>query len=90
MWWLAVFWLVGAVVVALIAAARGRSTFGWFALALVFTPLLMGVLVLALGGALPPAGVPTPQTHVRCPDCRELVQRDARKCRHCGTALVPQ
>lgn len=32
----------------------------------------------------------TPETHVRCPDCRELVRRDARKCKHCGTALVPQ
>jgi len=34
--------------------------------------------------------VATPETHVRCPDCRELVWRDARKCRHCGTALIPQ
>lgn len=33
---------------------------------------------------------PTPETHVRCPDCRELVRMDARKCKHCGCALVPQ
>ena len=32
----------------------------------------------------------TPDTHVKCPDCRELVIKDARKCKHCGTALVPQ
>lgn len=32
----------------------------------------------------------TPETHVKCPDCRELVLKDARKCKHCGTALVPQ
>ena len=32
----------------------------------------------------------TPQTHVRCPDCRELVRHDARKCKHCGVALIPQ
>jgi len=30
------------------------------------------------------------ETHVKCPDCRELVFRDASKCKHCGTALVPQ
>ncbi len=30
------------------------------------------------------------RTHVRCPDCRELVLREARKCKHCGSALVPQ
>ena len=34
--------------------------------------------------------VATPETHVRCPDCREFVLRDARKCKHCGSALVPQ
>jgi ribosomal protein S27E len=29
-------------------------------------------------------------THVKCPDCRELVLKDARKCKHCGCALIPQ
>ena len=33
---------------------------------------------------------PTPETHVKCPDCRELVMKDARKCRHCGCELIPQ
>lgn len=32
---------------------------------------------------------PHPSTHVRCPDCRELVRADAKKCKHCGIALVP-
>lgn len=36
-----------------------------------------------------PAG-PTPETHVKCPDCRELIRRDARKCRYCGCRLSPQ
>lgn len=36
------------------------------------------------------AGAPSPETHVRCPECRELVIRDARKCKHCGCALIPQ
>lgn len=41
---------------------------------------------------LVPAGMgePSPDTHVRCPDCAELVRREARKCKHCGCALVPQ
>lgn len=30
------------------------------------------------------------ETHIRCPDCRELVLKDACKCKHCGCALVPQ
>lgn len=33
---------------------------------------------------------PTPETHVRCPDCRELVRSDARICRFCRCVLVPQ
>lgn len=32
---------------------------------------------------------PNPRTHVRCPDCQELVLKEARKCKHCGTALTP-
>ncbi len=91
------FWLVGAIVVAVIASNRGRSGFGWFLLSLVLSPLICLILVLALGktgAAAAPrdeAGqVITTESHVRCPDCRELVRRDARKCKHCGTALTPQ
>lgn len=25
----------------------------------------------------------------RCPDCRELVRADAKKCKHCGSVLTP-
>jgi hypothetical protein len=33
---------------------------------------------------------PTPETHIKCPDCRELILRDARVCKHCGCKLIPQ
>jgi hypothetical protein len=33
---------------------------------------------------------PNPDTHVRCPDCRELVRKEATKCKHCGCTLIPQ
>lgn len=33
---------------------------------------------------------PTPETHVRCPDCAELVRREARVCKHCHCKLIPQ
>lgn len=29
-------------------------------------------------------------THVKCPDCAELVKREARVCKHCGCKLIPQ
>lgn len=51
---------------------------------------LMCIVGAASGSAPADPNVPTPETHVRCPDCRELVRRDARRCKHCGITLVPQ
>lgn len=35
-------------------------------------------------------GAPRPDTHVMCPDCKELILKDARVCKHCGCKLVPR
>ena len=57
--------------------------------------VIFAVIVVALLSSIKPptviAGgeIATEQTHVRCPDCRELVRNDARKCKHCGVALTP-
>lgn len=90
-------WLLFAGLVAYWAGTRGRSGLGWFVLACLLSPLV-AALILAILPKSGAASLPrdetgaaiTPDTHVRCPDCRELVRRDARKCRHCNTALVPQ
>lgn len=94
---LIVGWLVFAVVVGVAANSRGRSGFGWFLLSLLLSPLIGIILVLVMPkkgeAALATDEVGqriSEDTHVRCPDCRELVRKDARKCKHCGTALVPQ
>jgi hypothetical protein len=81
-------WFVLAVVVGIVAAALGRSGPGWFLLAVIISPLLAGIVLLLVGRA----GVepPSPSTHVKCPDCRELVLNEARVCKHCGCRLVPQ
>ena len=68
------------------ASARGRSGFGWFVLAALASPLIAAI-VLALLPAR--SDRPTPETHVRCPECKELVLKDARLCKHCGTRLIP-
>ena len=34
-------------------------------------------------------GIASPDTHIKCPDCRELVKKDARKCKHCGCTIMP-
>lgn len=84
------FWLVLALIVAIAASRRGRSGVGWFFLAAFISPFLAFLLLLALGRGNAALDVATPATHVRCPDCRELVFRDAKRCRHCGITLVPQ
>jgi hypothetical protein len=81
------FWFGIAFVTGVAASARGRNGFGWFLLGLVFSPLaLIAVLVLP---KLDP-NAPTPETHLRCPDCKELVLKEARVCKHCGCKLIPQ
>ena len=35
------------------------------------------------------AAAPKPWTHVKCPDCKELVHNEANVCRHCGCKLIP-
>lgn len=90
--WL-LFWFAASVVIGIIAGSRGRSGFGWFALSLFVSPILTLILVVALPSIKPNVDSSgqaiTESTHVRCPDCRELVRADARKCKHCGTALTP-
>lgn len=90
-------WFVLSIIIGVIASSRGRSGFGWFLLAALLSPLIGLILVLVfpkVGAAAAPVDETgqriTAETHVRCPDCRELVRSDARKCKHCGTALIPQ
>lgn len=83
---IAIGWLFLAVVVGIIAANRGRSGFGWFLLSLAISPLIGGVLVLALGS--PKADPASDGEHKKCPACAEWVKREAVKCKHCGEQLL--
>lgn len=90
-------WLVCSIVIGVIASSRGRSGFAWFLIAALLSPLIGLILVLVFpklgqaAAAVDETGQKiTADSHVRCPDCRELVRKDARKCKHCGTALIPQ
>jgi hypothetical protein len=50
---------------------------------------LLCIIGAASGKSTDP-NAPTPETHLKCPDCRELVIHDARVCKHCGCKLTPQ
>lgn len=82
-------WIVFSIGVGIIAAARGRSFIGWAFLALIISPLF-AVIIVALIGRGDEADGPSPSTHVKCPDCAELVLKEAKVCKHCHCRLVPQ
>lgn len=83
------FWLLFAVIIGMMASGRGRSGFGWFILACLISPLVAGVFVLLVTNKAAERGRPHPSTHIKCPDCKELILKDARVCRFCGCKLSP-
>lgn len=89
-----VFCLVIYFLPSIVAELRGRPNKGAiFVLNLFLGWTFLGwiiALVWAVSGekAVAKSGEPTADTHHRCPECRELIRIDARKCRFCGTALM--
>lgn len=87
---LPVIWIGLAIACSIVASNKDRSVFGWFILGLLFS-LIALIIVIVLPSRKPTSNsTPHPDTHVRCPDCREFVLRDARVCKHCGCKLIPQ
>lgn len=56
----------------------GWTVIGWLA-----------ALIWSFTGNIEDTSV-TPNSHVKCPDCAELVKREAKVCKHCGCKLIPQ
>lgn len=84
-----IFWIVTAGFTMAVAGSKRRSELTWLGLGIVFGPIAL--LSVGLMPELPRAfDAPTPKTHVKCPDCAELVLREARVCKHCGLRLTPQ
>lgn len=81
--------VVAGVITAVVAQLRGRSGIGWFALGALFPAVALLVVAVIPPITAESAG-PTAETHVRCPDCKELVRKDANVCKHCKCRLVPE
>jgi hypothetical protein len=84
-------WIALSIAVGVWASKKGRSGFGWFVFSTLLSPLIGAVFVAIASDNSQEAQEKAVShiTHVRCPDCRELVRKDARKCKHCGTKLIP-
>lgn len=83
-------WLMFSVVAGAIAGSKGRSGFGYFLLSLLLSPVVGVLLAIGLPGIKPAPAIMASDNRVKCPECRELVLADARKCKHCGSALTPE
>lgn len=84
-------WIGLAVAVGVLASRYDRSVVGWVALAIVFSPLIAGVILLAAGSRRPvavAAARPTGPSKT-CPRCAEAVQPAALVCRFCGYQFPP-
>jgi hypothetical protein len=82
-------WLGIAIVTGIAGNSKGRSGFGWFVLGGLFS-LIALVAVLVMPNLKKDPNAPSPDTHNRCPECKELVLKEARVCKHCGARLIPE
>ena len=82
--------LFSALICGVIAAFKNRSGIYWFVIGFLFPVIAPLVLLLFKESLKTDDDKPTPKTHVKCPDCKELVLKEAVKCKHCGCKLIPQ
>lgn len=88
--------LVGVIIYFLPAfnaySKKHRSRSGILALNLFLGWTVLGWIVALAwsgSGAKDDPVAPSAKTHVRCPDCAELVLKEAKVCKHCGLKMIP-
>lgn len=74
----------------MIASGKGRSAVGWFALGCILGPFaVLGAAMISSDGRRDVrAGLQSGRLRT-CTMCAEPIQREAIKCRHCGSAQQP-
>lgn len=80
--------LCTASITAYIASKKNRRVVLWFFLGLMFHFLAIIFLIFLKRIKLP--GEPTPETHIACPDCKQLIKNDSTSCEFCKCKLIPE
>ncbi|MBL4815823.1 MAG: hypothetical protein JKY74_10100 [Shewanella sp.] len=92
------FWIVLSIAVAVIATSKNRSGFGWFLISFLITPLIAIICVACMPAIAkddPTKKLNSSSAQVSkslyrdCPECAEEIKCAARKCKHCGSEIVP-
>lgn len=84
------FWLLSPILAGIVASNKGRSGIGFFVLGLFFGPLaLLAAAIASRDTSRDQRAAIQAGTVRHCPECAELVQSAAVRCRFCGAALVP-
>lgn len=81
-------WLILAIAVGVYASKKGRSAGGFILLSLILSPLIGFIFALAADDHKNVVVQPNEETHKKCPYCAELILKDAKKCKHCGSEIL--